>query len=297
MQRDKNGRTNRLGSFPIFSVVFSTTMALLVIGAFSVLLIHAHRLTEKVQENVTIQVYLNKKVKESAIIRLDQAFRNEPFVLRKDDIPQVVFISKQEAAEMLIQETGENFIEVLEDNPLRDSFVLYITPLYQSNEQLRTIKEKISKMADVFEVHYVENLVTTINNNVKYIGALLGFFALLLLIAVVVLINNTIKLALYSQRFLIRSMNLVGASPSFIRNPFLLRAGLIGLLAGMVADIGLLVGLQYANLQIEPLVHLQRPIPIFLLMGSLPILGIAVTSLSAYWAINKYIYASLEDLH
>ena len=297
MKKPKNKPASTLGSFPIVNVIFSTMMALLVTGAFTLLLIHANKLRQKVQENVSIQVFLHKKITENDIIKLDQLLRKEAFVLRKDEVPQVIFVSKQEAAETLIQETGENFIEILQENPLRDSFILYINPLYQSNEKLQAIKQQISQMAGVFEIHYVENLVAIINKNVNHVSIVLIFFALLLLVAVVTLINNTIKLALYSQRFLIRSMNLVGATASFIRQPFLVRAMLIGLLAGILADITLLLSLHYANLKIELLASLQQPTKVFLLMAALPLGGMAITTLGTYWSINKYIHLSLDKLY
>jgi cell division transport system permease protein len=292
----KQGK-RKWGSFPIVNVIFSTLLALFVMGLFGLLIIHANELTQRVQENISLQVYLNKKVTENDIIKLEQAFGKESFVLRKDGVPRIDFISKKEAAEVFVRETGENFIEILQENPLRDSFIVYIDPTYQSAEMLQTIKKQLNKLNGVFEVCYVENLVPAINKNVRYASIVLLFFAFLLLFAVVVLINNTIKLALYSQRFLIHSMNLVGATAAFIRSPFLLRATLVGLLAGMMADIFLLALLHYANLQMDVLVGLQRPIKVLVLLGILPLLGMAVTLMSTYRAVNKYLYLPLEDLH
>jgi cell division transport system permease protein len=292
----KQGK-RKWGSFPIANVIFSTLLALFVMGLFGLLIIHANELTQRVQENISLQVYLNKKVTENDIIKLEQAFDKEPFVLRKNGVPCINFISKKEAAETFIRETGENFIEILQENPLRDSFIIYMDPTYQSVETLQAIKKQLSKLNGVFEVCYVENLVPAINKNARYASIILLSFAFLLLFAVVVLINNTIKLTLYSQRFLIHSMNLVGATAAFIRGPFLLRATLVGLLAGVMADIFLLALLHYANLQIDMLASLQQPIKILILLAILPLLGMSVTIMSTYRAVNKYLYLPLEDLH
>ncbi|MHB9147637.1 MAG: cell division protein FtsX [Candidatus Amoebophilus sp.] len=288
---------SQLGSFPIANVIFSTMLALFVIGLFGLLLIHATKLTKTVQENVTIQVYLNKNITENGIVKIDQFLSQQAFVLKKNGAPQILFISKKEAAENFIRETGEDFTQILKDNPLRDSYIVHIDPAYQETELLQIIKKDISDMDGVFEVCYIENLVATINKNVRQVSIVLIFFTIILLFAVVILINNTIKLALYSQRFLIRSMNLVGATASFIRKPFLLRSMLIGLLAGTIADVLLLSLLHYANLQIDSLPTLQQPIKIFILLACIPLLGISITFLGTYQAINKYLHLSLENLH
>mgnify|MGYP007115600296 CR=1 FL=1 len=288
---------SQLGSFPIANVIFSTMLALFVMGLFGLLLIHATKLTKTVQENVTVQVYLNKNITENDIVRMDQFLSQQAFVLKKNGAPQIMFISKNEAAETFIKETGEDFTEILKDNPLRDSYIVHIDSDYQATESLQAIKKDVSDIEGVFEVCYIENLVSTINKNVRQASIILVFFTIILLFAVIILINNTIKLALYSQRFLIRSMNLVGATASFIRKPFLIRSIVIGLLAGTIADVLLLSLLHYANLQIDALPTLQQPIKIFSLLACIPILGICITFMGTYQAINKYLYLSLENLH
>jgi cell division transport system permease protein len=272
-------------------------LALLVMGLFGLLLIHANKLTKTVQENVTVQVFLNKNVTEDDMIRIDQVLSQQPYILQQEGIPQLIFISKREAAEAFIKETGEDFTEILQENPLRDSYVFHVEPHFQDAKNLQTIKKEISEIQGVFEVAYLENLVTTINKNVKQISMILIFFTVILLVVVIILINNTIKLAIYSQRFLIRSMNLVGATASFIRNPFLVRAIVIGLLAGTMADLLLLSLLHYANLQIDSLPTLQQPIKIFMLLAFIPLLGACITWSGTYQAVNKYLYLSLENLH
>ena len=288
---------SQLGSFPIANVIFSTMLALFVIGLFSLLLIHATKLTKIVQENVTIQVYLNKNISENDIIKLDQFLNRQKFILKKDKVAQLFFISKKEAAETFIKETGENFVEILQENPLRDSYLLHIDRNYQTTEGLQSITKEIMDVDGVFEVCYVENLISTINKNIQHISILLLFFTIIMLVVVIILINNTIKLALYSQRFLIRSMNLVGATAKFIRSPFLIRATFIGLLAGTITDVLLLSLLHCANLQMSSLLALQQPIKIFILLAGIPILGIGITFVGTYRAVNKYLYLSLEKLH
>ena len=288
---------SKLGSYPIINVTFSTMLALLVVGLFGLLLLHAAKLTNVIKENVNIQVYLNKNVSENESIRISQLLSKQNFVLKKNGHAQLKLISKEEAAQAFVQETGESFLQVLDDNPLRDAYVVSIAPSFQNPAQLKAIKSKIEGINGVFEVDYVEGFADAVNRNLTRVGTMLAAFAIILLIVVSVLINGTIKLAVYSQRFLIRSMNLVGATAAFIRRPFLARAVLIGLIAGMAANILLLLSLYYANRQIEALVKLQEPLHIFMLLGLVLLLGVLISFVGTYSAINKYLNMSLDDLY
>lgn len=288
---------SKLGSFPITNVVFSTMLALLVVGLFALLLLHTARLTSIIQENVTIQVYLHKNISANESIRISQLLSKQDFVLKRNGYAQLVFTAKEEAAQAFTQETGENFLQVLNENPLRDVYIVSVAPSYQSSAQLQAIKRDIEAMRGVFEVDYIENLVASISKHIARAGVVLGVLAVILLLGVIVLINNTIRLAIYSQRFLIRSMTLIGATAAFIRRPFLARAVLIGLLAGTIADVFLLSLLHYANLQIEALSKLQEPSSIFMLLGFIPVLGGFVSCMGTYRAVNKYLRVSLDELY
>ena len=290
-------RQSKLGSYPIIHVAFSTMWALLVVGLFGLLLLHAHKLTSLVKENVKVQVYLHKNISERVTIRMSQLLSKQDFVYKKNGCAQVAFYSKEEIAETFVQATGEPFWQVLDENPLRDVYIVSIAPGHQHSAQLQVIKEKIAALPGVFDVDYVEDFVTSINDNITKIGAALAIFAIILLIVVAVLINNTIRLAIYSQRLLIRSMNLVGATAAFIRRPFLARSVLIGLMAGTVADLLLLSLLHLANQQIEVLVRLQEPVSIFLLLGFILFLGVFISFVGTYRAASKYLSMSLEDLY
>ncbi len=297
MLRYKSSAQSKLGSYPIANVIFSTMLALFIVGLFGLLLLHAARLTGILKENVKIQVYLHKNTSESEIIRISQLLSKKAFVLKKDGHAQISFLSKEEAAKDFIKETGENFLQVLNENPLRDVYLVSVAPDYQDSKNLQAIKGELEVLNGIFEVSYVESFISSINSNLTKIGTLLGIFAIILLIVVSVLINNTIKLALYSQRFLVRSMNLVGATALFIRRPFLARAVLVGLLSGTIANLLLLLLLHYANRQIETLVRLQEPLRIFMLLGSLLVLGVLISFTGTYRAINKYLSMSLDNLY
>jgi cell division transport system permease protein len=185
----------------------------------------------------------------------------------------------------------------LGDNPLRDLLAINILAEYQSLDSLNKIKSEIESIRGVFEVDYEESLVESINTNLAKIGAVLIGIAIFSIFVVIILINNTIKLALFSQRFLIRSMQLVGATSSFIRRPFLLRSVLYGFLAGLISSLILYGVTMYLNSLIDGLAELQDMKGFAVLFGLMIIMGIVVGYFSSLRAIRKYLKMSLDELY
>lgn len=289
-------RKKKLGSYPFVSVVFSVTLALFVIGAFGALVIYSKELERSVRENVRVQVFL-KNISEAQRVQLEKKLSTQAFVLKRDQKPVIQFVSKQEAAKQFIKDTGEDFQKFLGDNPLRDAYLVNVDAKYHDATSMEKIKADVEQIEGVFQVFYVENVVASINKNVTRIGFVLMGLALLLLIVVVVLIHNTLRLALFSQRFLIRSMQLVGAKKWFIQGPFITRAALHGTLAGILAG-GLLIALIYAaNKRVEELALIQNNTRLAALIGSLVVIGIFVAVLSTYSAVSKYLKLSLDELY
>lgn len=291
-------RTKRkLGSYPFVSVTFSITLALFVIGLFGLMVLHTQKLTNIIQENVEIQIYLDKGLGSNEITRISRTIESKNYVFKRTDQPAVRLITKEQAAQEFISDTGEDFKEFLGENPLRDLLAINVNPAFQTADSLQFIKKDLAKIRGVFEVAYVESLVKSINENLTKIGIiLLGFFVILLTV-VVILINNTIKLALFSQRFLIRSMQLVGATGSFIKRPFLTRAFFYGTLAGIMANVGLFLVISYINSRIEELQQLQEPDKMMILAISLVVIGGLVGFLSTWRAVRKYLKMSLDELY
>lgn len=295
-ESSKIRRKKKLGSFPYLSVVFSITLALFVLGLFLTILFYSKRLTEVLRENIEVQIYLKKNINETERLQLQKVLSDKPYLAKHKEDP-LIFVSKEEAASDFIQETGEDFIQFLGENPLRDAFALYIDAEFQENESLAAIKLEIERLPGVFEVVYAENLIGSIKRNIAKLAAILGGVLLLLLITVIVLINNTIKLALFSQRFLIRSMQLVGATAGFIHKPFLYRGLLHGLISGLIAFLALL-GLQtYAGQKIPELSTLSQDEFVWVLLLVLVILGALIGFFSTYRSVRKYLRMSLDELY
>jgi cell division transport system permease protein len=292
----ETNRKKKLGGYPAIGVVISTTLALFVIGLFGLLLIYSRQLELKVRENIKLQVYLKSNLTESQRLQIQNKLLSQNYTAKNQD-KAVTFVSKDQAAKNFIAETGEDFTKFLGENPLKDAYLIAIDPSYHSKEQMEKIKTEIQKMNGVFQVFYVEGLIEEVNDNVMKIGLFLGGLIMVLLVTVVLLINNTLRLALFSQRFLIRSMQLVGAKNWFILRPFVIRAAGYGLLSGAIASLFMLLLSDYAQQKITDLNILHNEEQFFLLIAVLVVLGITVAVVSTIFAIRKYLRMSLDQLY
>lgn len=297
MANNRSYKKKTLGSYPYFTVVLSIVTALFVIGLFGLVLLHANRLSELIRENIEVRVYLQRNIADTERLALQNSLAATPYVDNESGKSQIKFISKEQAAESFIAETGENFLKLLGENPLRDAFVLRIRADYSDNEKMKQIKREIEKMNGVFEVEYVESLVNSVNNNIAKIGLVLLTLSMVLILTVILLINNTIKLAVFSQRFLIRSMQLVGATSWFIQRPFVFRAAFQGLISGVLAALLLSSLLQYANSLIPELKQLQNSTEITALFASLLVVGCVIGALSTLASVRRFVTLSLDELY
>ncbi|MBD3629802.1 permease-like cell division protein FtsX [Cyclobacterium sp.] len=293
LQRKKT----KLGSYKFASVLFSITLSLLMMGLFGVIVIQAKKLTSLIRENIEIQVFLNKDLSQSSIDRLIEQMASKPYVLQKESGQVIQYTSKEDAASIFLEEVGEDFTAFLDENPLRDSFTFSVKDEFQTSEEIAVIVTQLEKMPGVFEVTYMQDMVASINENLLKVSIVLGTLILILLVTVVILISNTIKLALFSQRFLIRSMQLVGATKGFIRRPFLWRSFLYGALAGIIASSIIFTLLEYGKNFIEGLQLLYDTELLIMLFGGLILLGALMSWLSTYRSINKYLNMSLDELY
>ncbi len=288
-------RKKKLGTYPYLSVVLSITLALFVIGVFGALVIYSKELERIVRENVKVQVYLNSQVSDVQRNQIEKGLASKPYVGESKDA--IRFVSKEEAAKLFIEETGENFKNFLGENPLKDAYLVRIKEGFHDTENLKKIKQEIEQIGGVFQVHYIENVIDSINQNITKIGLVLMGLVVLLLLVVMLLINNTLRLALFSQRFLIRSMQLVGARSWFIQKPFLYRAGLHGFIAGALASALLVALISFATQRVADLALIQNTNRLLLLLGFLVALGVLVAFLSTYRAVSKYLKLSLDELY
>jgi cell division transport system permease protein len=290
-------RKKKLGHFPYVSVLFSIVMALFVVGVFGLLLIYSGELEKQIRRHVKVQVYLRTQVTESQRTQIIKTIESKPYTARAGDEADIRFISKEEAAKKFIRETGEDFQEFIGENPFRDALLVGIDVQHHEPERMREVKSDLEKVAGVYQVSYAENAIASIQKNVRRISLVLAGLAVVLLLTVVLLIHHSLRIALFSQRFLIRSMQLVGATRFFIQKPFLTRAGWHGFLGGAIACL-LLSGLIYlANRNVEELQSIENRQSITILFAGIVVLGMVVCVLSTFGAVRRYLRMSLDDLY
>ena len=277
-------------------IVMSLTAALFLIGFCGLLVIQSKKLVSIIRQNIEVRVFLNKEVGKAGQDSILHLIQNKPFVLKSTETQPITFVSKEEAAKEFIEGTKEDFATFLGENPLRDSYRVKIGEEYFEEAKLQQIKKDLETIKSVYEVVYQEDLADNINRNVTKIYIVLASFALVMLIIIVLLVNNTIKLAIYSQRFLIRSMQLVGATNGFIQKPYVLRGAVQGLVGGVLAGL-MLIGLQQLAIRnVEGLAMLQEYDKIMLVVIVLA-LGIMIGVASTYQSLARYLRMTLDDLY
>lgn len=286
----------KLGGYPAIGVVISITLSLIVIGIFGVLIIYSQELEHQVRQNIKVQVYLKSNLTETQRLQIENKLLSQEYV-NKEGGTGVAYVSKEDAARKFIEETGEDFQKFIGENPLHEAYLVSISRDYHSSKQIEKITKEIEAMNGVFQVYYIPDLIEAVNTNVTKIGLILLGLIGILLLTVVLLINNTLRLALFSQRSLIRSMQLVGAKNWFILRPFLYRAGGYGIMAGVIASALLWSLSNYAQSSIEDLSLLHNQNQFLSLLGVLLAVGIVVAVFSTFFSIRRYLRMSLDQLY
>lgn len=281
----------RLFDMQFITACISTTMVLILLGLMLFLVLSAHRLSVYVRENLNFTVLLNNDAPESAILALQKRLDGEAFVKAS------AYISKEEALKEEVETMGSDPVEFLGYNPFSPSIELKLHAAYANADSVAWIKERILADKLVTDVDYRQGLMDSVNRNISKLSiGLLAVAALLTLISFA-LINNTVRLTIYSKRFLIHTMKLVGAGWGFIRRPFLRRNFWIGLSSGVLAD-AVLVAAAYTLVSYEPglLAVITTDILLWVMLSTL-LFGVLITCLCAYISINKYLRLSAGDLY
>ena len=284
------------GNFPFLSVIFSVSLSLLLLGIFSFFLLSSIEVKKIIQENTEINIFLNKEISSNQIDQIKRTLFTKDYVLIKDE-STLDFISSSDAAREFSEEIGEDFVSFLGNNPLRDLIILKINSDFFEQEKLTDIENDILKIPGVYEVDYSKEMIEDINTNVRSISLVFGGIFIVLFLISVILINNTLRIALFSQRFLIRSMQLVGATANYILKPFLIRGIAYGLISGVIASATLYSIISLINEKINEanmIIGFEKLSIIFI---SLIISGILIVMLSTYTSVNKYLNSTLDDLY
>ena len=291
MSEKSSSKSRMAGSY--FLSLMSIALVLFLLGLFALLMMHAQKLSNHLKENIGFEIVMNSNVKEDNILKLQQELEAMPSVKSTEYIP------KEEAIRRLSEDLGEDFLQWLgnEENPLLPSIDVRFNADWANNDSLTVIQAQLLKNKDVKEIYYQKSLVDLINQNVNRIGIALMVASLVLLIIAITLIRNTIRLSIYSKRFLVRSMQLVGATPAYIRRPFIRSGILQGFFGALLADAFLALLLYGLTKRLPELTFVQDYTIIIGIFVGIIILGILLGGISTRLALRKYLHADVDRLY
>lgn len=289
------GNKNRYKSKSLFDMQFitssiSTTLVLLLLGLVVFFVLTAHNMSVYVRENISFSVLISDDMKEADILKLQKKLNQEPFVKQSE------YISKKQALKEQTEAMGTDPEEFLGYNPFTASLEIKLHSDYANSDSIAKIEKMIKKNSNIQDVLYRKELIDAVNENIRNISLVLLALAVVLTFISFALINNTIRLAIYSKRFLIHTMKLVGASWSFIRGPFLRKNVWSGVLAGMLADAILMGTAYWAVTYEQELIQVITPEVMLIVCGSVLVFGIVITWLCAYISMNKYLRMKANTL-
>ena len=275
-----------------FTSVVSISLVLLLLGIVGLLMLNAKQMSDYVKENLCFSLIINDDVSEPDIKQFQKSLDTHEFIKSTE------YITKDDAAKQLQEELGENFIETLGYNPLSPTINVYLNSDYASPDSIAKLESFfLSKSNIVNEVSYQQNLVNLIHDNIKKVSIILLVLSALFFLISFALLNNTIRLQIYSKRFIINTMKLVGAKKGFIRRPFIASGALQGLVSSIIA-IALLYGIIYfANSQLENIMGLIDPWIIALLFVAVAVIGVLLCVFATLLSINKYLRLKTINLY
>jgi cell division transport system permease protein len=285
---EKASRRRLKGSFATLTI--SITLVLWMIGMLGMVLVHGQRLSDLVRENVGFTIMLSPEMPEAEIRQLQKSLDTSPFVKSTE------YISKEEAAREMEDMLQEEFIDFL-GYTLPPSLEVRLNAAYANNDSLSIISDNLSEKTGVLEVVYQKDLVQRLNENIRKISYFMIAFSALLFVIAIVLVNNTIRLSVFSRRFIIRSMQLVGATQGFIRKPFLIQGLGYGILSSFLA-IGLIIlSMNFFLRRIPEFQQLMKIDMYLLVFAAVLVFGILFSLISTGLAVRKYLKLKPDELY
>ena len=291
MRNKKNKSLNKKIVSSSVSVIISLSLVLFVVGLLSLVLINAQKLSNYVKENIGFSIMIKEDIKEIELIEFNKILDAEDFT------KSTRFISKEQATKELEKDLGEDFVSFLGYNPIMASIDVKLNSSYANNDSLQNISLRLEKSDIVYEVFYQKNLIKKLNSNVGKISFFLICISLVLFFIAFALINNTIRLSVYSKRFIIKTMRLVGAENSFIQKPFLITGVYQGLYSAIFAIFMLIGSIQLIQSETASILNINDLQIIGLVFIVLFCSGIIISGTSTFFAVRKFIYLNEGELY
>ncbi|MGB9747315.1 MAG: cell division protein FtsX [Bacteroidales bacterium] len=274
-----------------FTSVISIMLLLLMLGLLGFVILNTKKISDYVRQNIGFSIMFSETARESDILRLQKYIDAQPYT------KSTRFIPPEEALKELEKELGEDFMSFLGYNPLQPIIEVKIHPDWAVADSLEKIVRYMGTQPGVEQTYYEQSLLEKVNQNVKKISIFMLSFTGLLFLISLALINNTIRLAVYSKRFLIRTMQLVGATDSFIRRPFVLRSMLHGLYAGLAASALLTIIIYYGTRDFKDIYELFDLRIMAFLYPVLIGIGVGMNAISSFFSVNRYLRMNKDELY
>jgi cell division transport system permease protein len=274
-----------------FSVVLSVFLVLFLLGTLGLFVINSKRISDNFKEDIVMTIFLKSEANDSIIKVFDEELRLANFA--KD----YVYVSKEKAAEQHKKVIGEDFMQFLGVNPLQNSFDVHVKADYVTNDSFKKIETRLRKNEAVAEVVYDQQLVTLVNDNVKTITFWILVISAIFAVVSVLLINSSMRLSIFSNRFIIKTMQLVGATKSFIRKPFIKRSVILGMIGAVLAVVALIGILIYVDVNFPTLDIMKDKLLIGAVLLGVLVLGALIPWLSTYFATQRFLNLRTDDLY
>ncbi|MCS7028940.1 MAG: permease-like cell division protein FtsX [Bacteroidia bacterium] len=290
ISRSEMGLNMRRMRSAFLTAVVSIGMVMFLLGGFLMIILHARAFIKVLRERIEIQVFINDDMSAEAKRELRLWIDKQPYT------KSARYISKQEAAEIFTKRTGED-LSILDNNPLDASINIRLKAEYVESSKIAKIKEELSSKEGVIDVSFDERTINRINNNINKLWLISGGLTIIIVLVSLLLTFNTIKLSIYAKRFVIRSMQLIGATNNFIRKPFLVQGTLQGLIASLIASVLVMLLTYFTIHRIPELSIIQNTTDIILTLLILLAFGTALGLLGSLWAVSKYLNSNLDNLY
>ncbi|WP_033959879.1 cell division protein FtsX [Psychroserpens jangbogonensis] len=274
-----------------FSVVISIALVLFLLGCLGLLVVNAKKVADHFREQVVVTIYLNDSAKQVEIDQLENT------LVMAEYSKSTEYVSKEQAAELMKAETGEDFMDFVGYNPLQNSIDVYLKADFVTNETLDGITEELANKKFIEDITYDNDLVELMNDNVKKITFWVLLLSAIFTVIAVLLINSSIRLAVYSKRFIIKTMQMVGATKTFIRRPFVFKSVQLGVIGAILALIGMGIVLYYLDLTFPELELLQNPVLVGSLFVGIFLLGVLITWISTFIATQRFLNLKTDQLY
>lgn len=274
-----------------FSVIISIALVMFLLGLVGLLVLKTKSISAHFKEQVAITVFLNDVLEEEDILAMKTVIEAQEYT------KSVSYISKEDAAKIYAEDIGEDFVNYLGYNPLKNALDVYVKSNFVTPAKMIQIERDLAENNDIFEISYDKPLINLLTQNIQKISFWILLFSGLFMLIAVVLINSAIRLSIYSKRFTIKTMQMVGATKGFIRKPFLWQGVRLGVLGSLVAIAGVVVAIYYIQEAIPEINFLEDKEILGVLFVGIILVGIVITFFSTYLATRRFLNLRTEELY